>query len=92
MSFARQYAQHTKRQQAAANKLHGYYLVKESDDSRHYISASADRAALERVCDKVLTDTDFDYWVDRYYGADVNGCASWANVDLTDLFFFSARN
>jgi hypothetical protein len=51
----------------------GYYLVRESDGCRFFISPCEDIEALEQVADKVLTDTDYAYWIDYSLGVDVEG-------------------
>lgn len=65
---------------------YGYYLVRESDDARFFISKVVDKQALDDVCSAVLTDEDFQYWIDRSSGADVYGNPSWCNLDFTDRF------
>ncbi len=65
----------------------GYYLVRESDKARFYISKVVDTYALEKVADKVLSDkTGYDYYVDYSFGADLQGKPAWMNLDLTDRF------
>ncbi len=64
----------------------GYYLVKVSDGSRHFISPYEDIEALEQVADKVLTDTDYAYWIDYSLGVDVEGKPAWMNMDYTERF------
>ena len=65
---------------------YGYYLIRESDGSRFFISKVVDKQALDAVCSAVLTDEDFQYWIDRSSGADVYGNPSWCNLDFTDRF------
>jgi hypothetical protein len=62
----------------------GYYLVHSS--GRHFISDKVSEYALNNVCNKVLTDTDYDYWVDYSLGRDVDGKVCWGNMDYTDKF------
>ncbi len=62
----------------------GYYLVHSS--GRFFISEKVNPCALERICDKVLTDTDYDYWIDYSFGYDVNQVVAWSNIDHTDKF------
>jgi len=63
----------------------GYYVVKGCD--RHYVSPDLNASALERVCDRVLSDSKgWDYWVDYCYGPDVTGKPAWSNIDHTDWF------
>lgn len=64
----------------------GYWLVRSSDKARFYISESVSATALERVANAVLSDTDFDYWIDYCYGVDVNGASAWSNLDHSDAF------
>ena len=52
---------------------YGYYLVRESDKARFFISKVVDKEALDQVCSAVLTDNDYLYWIDRSTGVDVNG-------------------
>jgi hypothetical protein len=64
----------------------GYYLVRESDGCRFFISPCEDIEALEQVADKVLTDTDYAYWIDYSLGVDVEGKPAWMNMDYTEKF------
>ena len=68
------------------NLSRGYWLVKESDGSRHYISGTVSESRLESVCKRVLTESDYQYWIDYCHGIDVNGSPAWANTDQTDRF------
>ena len=70
-----------------AGTRRGYWLVKESDKSRYYIHERINLVALERVANNVLTDTDYDYWIDYCHGLDITGRATWSNVDQTNSFF-----
>lgn len=74
------------KQQIKNNTLPGFYLVRESDRQRFFVSSTVDCAALEKVCDKVLSDSDYQYWIDYCFGLDVNRCIAWANIDQTDRF------
>lgn len=65
----------------------GYWLVKTSDKSKHYISETVDIDALERVANKVLTFKDHDYTIDYCLGLDVKGAVAWSNNDHTNKFF-----
>jgi hypothetical protein len=65
----------------------GYWLVKTSDKSKHFVSETADIDALERVADKVLTDTDYEYTMAYCLGLDVKGAVAWSNNDHTHRFF-----
>ena len=79
----------TKEQQSfeKSNGLaYGYYLVRESDGARFFISKVVDKQALDTVCSAVLTDEDFQYWIDRSSGADIDGKPAWCNLDFTDRF------
>ena len=65
----------------------GFWLVRDSDRSRHFISEGISETALERVCKRVLSDTDgWGYWIDRCLGRDIKGNVAWANMDWTDSF------
>lgn len=64
----------------------GYYLVRESDGARFFISKVVDAEALDSVCSAVLTDLDYRYWIDRSSGAGVDGKPAWCNLDFTDRF------
>ena len=68
----------------------GYYLVT-PDHERRFISAAVNPAALERLCDRYLTEsTGWQYWIDRYIGETIDGRAAWANWDHTDIFYDAA--
>lgn len=69
----------------AVDVIRGYYLVLPNGD-RHWFSSTITERALERICNKYLTDTQFSYWVDFCHGRDVGGNLAWANVDQTDSF------
>lgn len=63
----------------------GYYVVK--GDHRYFVSTNVNEPALNRVCEKVCSDTKgWNYWVDYCHGPDVHGNPAWANVDMTDRF------
>lgn len=64
----------------------GYWLVRKSDQQRFYISENVSEWKLNQVCNRVLSDTDFDYWVDYCLGPDVFGNPAWINLDQTDRF------
>lgn len=65
----------------------GYYLVRQSDGQRTFISNGANEAELEKVCKKVLSnETGWDYWIDYSLGLDVDGKPAWINIDQTDAF------
>jgi hypothetical protein len=91
MSFIKTYSKHynknTKEQGISDCSYKGYYLVKTSSGERFFISTKVDVEALEKVADKVLTDTDYDYWIDYSNGFDVQGKVAWSNFDMTDKFF-----
>ena len=63
----------------------GYWLVRGCDSQRFYISETVSVAALEKICDKVLTDKT-EYWIDYCYGLDVHGRPAWSNIDQIDQF------
>ena len=65
---------------------YGYYLVRESDNARFFISKVVDRQALDDVCSAVLTEENYEYWIDRSSGADIDGNPLWCNLDFTDRF------
>ena len=62
----------------------GYYLI--NNDEYHYISKSVSVSALERVANRVLSDDNFDYWIDYCLGLDVKGNSAFTNLDHTDKF------
>lgn len=65
----------------------GFYLVRQSDKARFFISPTVSEPALHRVCDKVLSDRHgWDYWIDKCLGLDINGNIAWINLDCTDSF------
>ena len=67
----------------------GYYLVRVSDGQRFFISRRIDLDALGEVAGEVLTDSDYDYWIDRLLECVwlTDGKKAWVNVDYTDSFF-----
>lgn len=65
----------------------GYWLVRESDKARFFISEKISEIALEQTANKVLNDKHgYDYWIDYCFGLDVEGRAAWSNIDQTDRF------
>lgn len=63
----------------------GYYLVKNGE--RHFVSETVSESALNRVCNRVLSESKgWDYWIDYSHGPDVFGNPAWANIDQTDRF------
>ena len=72
----------------------GYYLVLPNMD-RHWIGGTIYDAAraIEKACDKYLSDNDgWQYWVDYCHGYDVGGNLAWANVDQSDIILHRAEN
>jgi hypothetical protein len=65
---------------------YGYYLVRESDDKHFFISKSICVESLEKIADEVLSDNNFDYWIDKSLGEDIDSNPAWVNVDFTDKF------
>ena len=65
-------------------KRRGFYLVHSS--GRHFISDVVCSHSLEQVCNKFLTATDYNYWIDYSFGLDVMGYIHWSNIDQTDRF------
>lgn len=66
----------------------GYYLVRESDKKRFFISTYIDIYAFESLAEDVLSDeTGYEYWIDYSYGEDVKGNPAWDNLDHQDKFF-----
>ena len=66
----------------------GYYLVRESDGKRFFISKVVDVIALEKVANKVLNEkVGYNYWIDRSMGKAVDGKPAWVNVDQIERFF-----
>jgi hypothetical protein len=64
----------------------GFYLVLPSG-ARHFISESVNPSALERLCDKHLTEaTGWEYWIDYSLGVDVEGNPAWVNLNLSYRF------
>lgn len=75
------------KQEESAGYRRGYWLVRESDKSRFFISITSIPSALDRVCDKVLSDKmGFEYWIDYCLGLDVTGEPAWLNIDQSDRF------
>ncbi len=64
----------------------GYYLVRESDGLRFFISPYEDIEALDKVAEAVLSAGNFAYWIDYSLGVDLQGKPAWMNLDLTDRF------
>lgn len=65
----------------------GYWLVRESDSRRFFISDHVSTRALDRVCNATLSEAmGWGYWIDYCLGLDVDGRPAWTNVDLTDHF------
>ena len=65
----------------------GYYLVRQSDSKRFFISTVVDLPAFEKVCSEALSDASgWDYYVEKSFGPDVNGDPAWSNLDYTDRF------
>jgi len=62
----------------------GFYLVHST--GRYFISEQVCEQSLQNVCNKILTDSDYDYWIDYSFGLDVKGCVHWSNIDQTDKF------
>lgn len=69
----------------SAEQVAGYYLVLPNFD-RHFISTKVDALKLEKVCNKYLSDKEYNYWIDYCYGYDINGILAWMNLDCTDSF------
>ena len=62
----------------------GYYMV--TKNGRYYIGKYSSGSDLSRCADKVLTEVEYEYWVDYYHGLDIDGYHHWINIDLSDLF------
>lgn len=77
---------HRELSEQTSGLAYGYYLVRESDGARFFISKVVDRESLDSVCDKVLTELDYEYWIDRSSGADVDGNPAWCNIDFSNRF------
>lgn len=86
-----QISRSTKNTISRANELPGvqpgYYMVRQSDQARFFISEkpcarSLDRAAAKHLSEKV----GWDYWIDCSLGLDVHGRIAWHNVDCEDAF------
>lgn len=68
----------------------GYYLVT-PDGERRYVSARVNPAALDRMCDRYLTEaTGWRYWVDYCHGLAIDGRPAWSNLDHADSFMDAA--
>ena len=63
----------------------GYWLVRDFDGQRFFVSEKVDEQALEKVCNNVLTDS-YKYWIDYCFGFDVQGIPAWSNIDQIDQF------
>jgi hypothetical protein len=64
----------------------GYYLVT-PDGERRFVAGRVNPAALDRMCDRYLTEaTGWRYWVDYCHGLAVDGRPAWSNLDHTDAF------
>jgi hypothetical protein len=64
----------------------GFYLVT-PDGERRFIAAGVNARALERLCDRHLSEsTGWAYWIDYCCGPDVFGAPAWSNLDQTDRF------
>lgn len=65
----------------------GYYLVRESDGKRFFISKVVDIYAMNEICQHVLSDeTGWTYSVARSFGKDSNGDPMWSSIDHTTRF------
>jgi len=76
---------------AGANALPGvqpgYYMVRQSDRARFFISKKPCARSLERAAAKHLSEkVGWDYWIDHSLGLDVEGRIAWHNVDCEDAF------
>lgn len=76
-------AQRNKEMESTCERV-GYYLVHST--GRYFISEQVSEYNLNNVCNKVLSDTNYDYWIDYSYGLDVNRAVAWMNIDCTDKF------
>lgn len=67
--------------------IKGYYLVRESDGHRFFISEEINGFALENVAKRVLNDkTGYNYWIDYCIGYDINRVLAWSNLDFINDF------
>lgn len=65
----------------------GFYLVRESDARRFFVSRNVSQKALERTAGLTLSNANgWEYWIDRCLGLDVDGNVAWLNLDCTDSF------
>lgn len=65
----------------------GFYLVRESDEKRFFVSRKVCNRALERTAGLALSKAQgWEYWIDRCLGLDVDGKVAWLNLDCTDSF------
>lgn len=75
------------RSEKVVGQERGYYLVREHDGQRFFISKVVDASALERVCKTALSEkTGLGYWIDLSLGLDTSGAPAWVNLDQTDRF------
>jgi hypothetical protein len=85
MSFIASIRNQRNKELEAQHLRPGYYLVK--GDDRCYVSPDVSVSALERVCDRVLSDSKgWGYWINYCYGPDVTGKPAWSNIDHIDKF------
>lgn len=83
----KQLSAYIEKQEIEAGHRVGYWLVREIDGQRFYISKQASESALQKICDKALSETKgWGYWIDYCLGHDVHGAVAWVNVDQTDRF------
>lgn len=85
IKFGSKVKRYTREIKGTVEVVEGYYLVLSNDD-RIWFSETVDESALEKVCDKYLTDTDYNYWIEYCHGVDVHGRLAWSNLDHTDKF------
>ena len=75
------------REKEIADGTAGYWLVRDSDRARFFVSEHVNESALNKVCNRVLSDKNgWGYWIDRCIGRDIKGNVAWMNLDFTDYF------
>ncbi len=77
----------TTQQQQLDGTAYGFYLVRESDSKRFFISKVVDLQAFAKVCSNVLSNASgWGYWIDKSLGTDADGKPAWVNVDQSGRF------
>ena len=86
--FFQPYFAVTQTQDQLDGTAYGFYLVRDSDQKRFFISKVVDVLALEEIAQKALNSSvGYDYWIDKSLGKDREGKPAWVNVDHSERFF-----